>query len=97
MAYIILMSLLRMQCFFIARAKAKLSKTFRTADTIKKITHVLEVVNLPAIFGDWDDGDHSSKVYLKRFKEAQKEMLALVMIQYVFNMFLLSPILVTGE
>ena len=96
-AYVLLTVLLCLQCLLLLLVKMKLSKTFQAADTTKKITHVLEVVNLPAIFGDWDQGDQVAEVYQNRFKDTQKEMGVIVVIHYFFNMLLLTPIFVTGQ
>ena len=96
-AYIGLAVILMLQCLSILAVKIKQSDKFYAAKKSGKFSHIIETLNFPDCYGDWDEGDGSSEEHRERYKKARKEMLAMIGVQFIFNLVLLSPVFVTGQ
>ena len=70
---------------------------FNTATFGAKFQHIVEAINIPEAYGDWDT-DHSLdlKGHLKKWKKVLVEMLVMVLFQLVTNVCLLLPLFITG-
>ena len=77
--------------------KSCLNNDFRLATFWEKFQHIVETLNVPEVFGDWDD-DHDLDIagHLKKWWKVLVEMLVMIFTQLIFNMILLVPIWVTG-
>ena len=74
-----------------------LNKRFYQASKIEKIQHVVEALNLPEAYNDWDaDNSLSIEEHKKLWKEILVEMILMVGLQYLTNLMLLVPLFVTG-
>ena len=64
----------------------------------KKLQHIIEAVNMPEAFGDWD-GDNSLNIegHKKMWNNILAEMMIMVGLQCLTNMILLTPLLITGR
>ena len=96
-AFIIFCSLMVLYGLILTVIKYSLNNDFRSATFWEKLQHIVEALNLPEAFGDWDT-DHDLDVagHLCKWWEVLIEMLAMVFAQLIFNMILLVPIWVTG-
>ena len=74
-----------------------LNKRFYQASKMEKIQHVVEALNLPETYNDWDaDNSLSIEEHKKLWKEILAEMILMVGLQYLTNLMLLVPLFVTG-
>ena len=73
------------------------SKDFGNANHGRRIQHILEAINIPEAFADWDN-NHTLDVagHHRKWKTVLIEMVWMVVMQFVSNMVLLIPIFVTG-
>ena len=63
----------------------------------KKLQHIIEAVNMPEAFGDWD-GDNSLNIegHKKMWNNILAEMMMMVGFQFLTNMILITPFIITG-
>ena len=63
----------------------------------KKLQHIIEAVNMPEAFGDWD-GDNSLNIegHKKMWNNILAEMMIMVGFQFFTNIFLITPFIITG-
>ena len=74
-----------------------LNDDFRSATFLEKFQHIVEALNIPEAFGDWDDDkDLDVAGHLNKWWKVLVEMLVMVFAQLIFNLILLLPIWVTG-
>jgi hypothetical protein len=74
-----------------------INKAFKMASLGKKLQHIIEAVNMPEAFGDWDD-DNSLNIegHKKMWNNILAEMMIMVGFQFLTNMILITPFIVTG-
>ena len=73
------------------------SKEFREAGKWKKLQHIVEVLNLPESFCDWDSDVSVGICRLQeKWSQVLCEMLMMVGLQFATNMALLIPFFITG-
>ena len=78
--------------------KCCMNADFRTASWIEKCMHILETLNSPEAFGDWDtDNDLDVAGHLQKWKNVLKEMVVMIIMQFITNLILVVPLLVTGK
>ena len=73
------------------------NKNFAMASLGKKLQHIIEAVNMPEAFGDWD-GDNSLTIegHKKMWNNILAEMMMMVGFQFLTNMILITPFIITG-
>ena len=81
--------------------KINLSSHFKSTIWLNKIGHVVESLNVPDVYKDFDidiDGEEerTTEQYQKNHDSVLKETLGMICLQMVSNLFLLVPLLVTG-
>ena len=74
-----------------------INKAFKMASLGKKLQHIIEAVNMPEAFGDWD-GDNSLNIegHKKMWNNILAEMMIMVGFQFFTNMILITPFIITG-
>ena len=74
-----------------------INKAFKMASLGKKLQHIIEAVNMPEAFGDWD-GDNSLNIegHKKMWNNILAEMMMMVGFQFLTNMILITPFIITG-
>ena len=74
-----------------------INKAFKMATLGKKLQHIIEAVNMPEAFGDWD-GDNSLNIegHKKMWNNILAEMMIMVGFQFLTNMILITPFIITG-
>ena len=86
-AYAVLLAILK---YFI-------SEDFRAAPLEEKVQHILEALNIPEAFGDWDtDNEIDVNGHRMKWQKILIEMLIMVLLQFITNMALLVPFFITG-
>jgi hypothetical protein len=96
-AYLLFWGLLLLQSVLTIVLKRTLSQEFRAASWGSKLQHVIEAVNLPETFSDWDEGGGSPAEHRRRWRAVRREMAATVGLHCLFNMLMVVPIMVTGR
>ena len=69
----------------------------RKGNLTNKMVHILENVNYPTPFSDWDVGDHSIEEYEVRFWCTVKEMIATFSINIFVTVMMMLPMCYTGN
>ena len=95
--YIFFWAMMVMYGLILTGIKYCLSNDFRLSTVWEKLQHIVEALNVPEIFGDWDN-DHDLDVagHLNKWWKVLVEMLVMTSAQLIFNLFLLVPIWITG-
>ena len=90
------LSLLQVIAFFIV--KVKTSDSFAAKeDYFLKFTHLLQVINLPFPFQDWDVGHYDSVQMVRgRYRKTEAEMMASFGVNFVFTLIFMVPLSYTG-
>ena len=74
------------------------SPRFRTeASFLDKILHGLENCNIPSPWKDWDEDAVTVEDHQIQFKAVTKEMLATILVNFIFNTVMLLPLYFTGH
>jgi hypothetical protein len=96
-AFIIFGTMMIMYGLILIAIKYCLSNDFRSATLLEKFKHIVQALNVPEAFGDWDD-DHDLDVagHLNKWWKVLVEMLVMTFAQLISNLILLVPIWVTG-
>ena len=78
--------------------KCCISKDFRKASFGDKFQHIVEVLNMPEAFADWDADQEVTCVrgHWTKWKRVLGEMMLMVGFQTVTNLCMLIPFFVTG-
>ena len=77
--------------------KYNINKDFKAATRSEKFQHIIEALNMPEAYGDWDtDPDLDLDGHLKKWKRVLLEMFLMVLLQFVTNLCLLVPLFITG-
>ena len=83
---------------FLTLIKNYINKNFAMASLGKKLQHIIEAVNMPEAFGDWDsDNSLTIKGHKELWNKILAEMMIMVGLQCLTNMILLTPLLITGR
>ena len=96
-AFGVFIGLLLLQMLVMLIVKNKLSPRFRVAHWQTKVKHILESVNRPDYFVDWDRGTGSVAELKRRWEEVIRETSAMVGISFLFNLLLLVPLWFTSK
>ena len=79
-------------------AKIKLSLSFKHSfNILEKFIHCLENSNLPYNAKEWDDGEGDAQAHKDRMQSNWFEVLAIILINGLFNILLLLPLFFLGE
>ena len=96
-AYIIFWAMMIMYGLILTVIKSCLNNDFKSATFWEKFQHIVEALNIPEAFGDWDDDkDLDVAGHLNKWWKVLTEMLVMIFAQLITNMILLVPIWVTG-
>ena len=88
--------------FFIHLMAIMAVKIF-TANNIKKVgkfkllSHCLENMNIPVPYEDFDVGGGEISDYRERRRKVNREMFSLMLVNFVVNMLMMSPLIYAGE
>ena len=97
-AFIIFWLMYLIYALILAIIKCQLSKDFRSENLGDKLQHLVEAINLPEVYGDWDtDNNLDLDGHYKKWKAVLFEMFLMVLLQLMTNIGLLVPIWITGN
>ena len=102
-AFFIFIGLILLHGAAILILKMNVSNHFKEAGWLNKIGHVVESLHVPDVYKDFDvDGngeeeERTPEDYKVAYNSVLKETLWMTSLQMVSNLFLLVPLLVTGE
>ena len=96
-AYCAFWALIFIQSMFLLLVKMKCSNKFHSINWISKTQHIVEILNMPDVFADWDEDEGTVTQHRERRREAVKETVAMAVVHLGCNMLMLVPIWVTGE
>ena len=78
--------------------KSKINCHFKAASIGAKFQHVIEVLNAPDAYGDWDEYlDLDLNQHKTKWMKILIEMLVMCLMQVVWNLLMLVPFLITGK
>ena len=81
----------------LAVMKYFISNEFKRASFWEKLQNVIETLNIPEAFDDWDtDNELDLDGHLQKWKKVFSEMMLMVFMQLITNLMLLVPFFVTG-
>ena len=76
----------------LALIKCRISESFWKARRSDNLQHVIEVLNVPEAFSDWDSCDSDDPaVHFYKWKKVLLEMLLMVLFQVLTNLIMLVP------
>ena len=85
--------ILLMQSICVYIAKLKFSPAFRKSSWLEKIIHSVENIHIPYNFEEWDTENSGSVVkHIQRMKRNAKEVVSVMIINFLFNCILLIPL-----
>ena len=83
--------------FILSIIKYWINEDFQSASFGNIVQHIVESLNLPEAYHDWDtDNDLDLDGHYKKWKAVLLEMFLMVLIQLITNLGLLVPIWITG-
>ena len=78
--------------------KYSINEDFKKASVGEKFQHIIEALNLPEAFGDWDTNCNLDlEGHREKWWKVMIEMLLMVLMQLISNLILLIPFFVTGN
>ena len=101
-AFFIFLGVIFLHGIAIFLLKMKVSSHFKSANWLNKIGHVVESLHVPDVYKDFDvdmnpEEEQTPQDYRKGYNSVLKETLWMTVLQMVSNLFLLVPLLVTGD
>ena len=77
--------------------KTFMNDHFNGASFGAKFQHIVDALNNPEAYGDWDtDNSLDLNGHLEKWKQILVEMLVMVLLQFLTNLCLLVPLIITG-
>ena len=99
-AFTAFLGIFLMNSLLILAFKTKMCPTFKAAKWTSKVQHILEVLNLPDCFADFEednkDNPNPSKDFKKHYQLVLREITLLTILQGIINILLLCPVWITG-
>ena len=84
--------------FIITFMKYCISNSFKSASISEKLQHIVEAINMPEAYGDWDtDLQLDLDGHLKKWRRVLMEMMIMVLMQLVSNISMLLPFFSMGK
>ena len=87
-----------LHCVFLAVVKYLNVENFLTRTTFHDAVHVIENVNIPFPYRDWDSGSHRAARHFRlQWRRVNKEMAATFAVNFLFTIIMFAPFWWTGE
>ena len=96
-AFRVFLAILLCQAICIFLLKKKLNNRFSEASWTSKLQHLVETVNMPDCFSDWEEGEGGVKEHKRRRGARMLETVMMILIQFGFNLLMAVPLWITGE
>ena len=89
--------LLIVQCMSLLLVKMKTSEEFQSkGNYFEKLLHLLENVNFPVPYRDWDHGRHSVAEFRRRYSNTEREMIWSFVVTSLYTAVMITPLFYTG-
>ena len=95
-AYAVFFAIIILQAFVLLMAKMNRNKQFKDASWMSKLHHLIEAVNIPEPYSDWDEETGSPLEHRERLNGILIEILVASAINFSMNMILLLPVIITS-
>jgi hypothetical protein len=96
-AYYIFWVMYIFYAFILSIIKYWINEDFQSASFGSILQHIIESLNLPDAYGDWDtDKNLNLEGHYKKWKAVLFEMCLMIFMQLLTNLGLLAPLWVTG-
>ena len=90
--------ILIVQCMSLLVVKMKTSEEFRASGKyFEKFTHLLENVNFPVPYRDWDQGTCNVAEFKRRYRNTEREMIWSFTVTILNTLVMFSPLFCTGK
>ena len=90
--------LLIVQCMSLLLVKMKTSEEFRASGNhFEKFIHLLENVNFPVPYRDWDHGTCNVAEFKRRYRNTEREMIWSFTVTILHTLLMFSPLFCTGN
>ena len=101
-AFFIFLGVILLHGIAIFILKMNVSTHFKSTGWLNKVGHVVESLHVPDVYKDFDvdmdpEEERTPEDYRKGYNSVLKETLWMTVLQMVSNLFLLVPLLVTGD
>ena len=97
-AFFIFLAMYAFYAFILSIIKYWLNEDFQSASFGNILQHIIESLNFPEAYCDWDsDNDLDLNGHYKKWKAVLFEMFLMVLLQLMTNIGLLVPIWITGN
>ena len=89
--------ILILHCMSLLLVKIRTSEEFRKPGNVfEKTIHLLENVNFPVPYRDWDQGSHSVTEFRRRYSNTEGEMVWSFAVTLFYTVVLFMPLFCTG-
>ena len=96
-AYLLFWLLFLIYAFVVIMVKYYINDDFKSAPKSEKLQHVIEALNNPETFQDWDSNlDLDVNGHLRKWSKIMIEMVVMCLLQVVSNLIMLAPFWITG-
>ena len=90
-------AILILQIFILLLVKIRTSEEFKSKGNLyEKFFHLLENVNFPVPYRDWDQGSHSVTEFRRRYSNTEREMIWSYVVTILYTAVLFMPLFCTG-
>ena len=96
-SYLIFLVIIALQSVIMICSKRALSQQFCDGTVTFKIRNVLQSLHIPDFVSDWDVGKGDVQNHKQRWTRTMIEISFMILIQLIFNIILLIPILIAGS
>ena len=97
-SFALLFVILILHTFSMLLVKFRTSEDFREKKrhAYEKFLHLLECVNFPVPYRDWDEGGHSVAESRRRYSNTEREMIGSFAVSIFFTLVMVAPLFYTG-
>ena len=96
-AYLVFFILLLTQALIMFGCKYLTNEKFRQGTFTMKIRRTFQTIHVPDTVSDWDEVDGDVDCHKERWRQTMVEMTIMIVIQFVVNMLMLTPLLYSGS
>ena len=90
-------AILIVQIFILLLVKIRTSDEFKSKGNLyEKFIHLLENVNFPVPYRDWDQGSHSVAEFRRRYSNTEREMVWSFAVTSLYTAVMFTPLFYTG-
>ena len=88
--------ILFVQTISVFMAKCVLCQHFKELNVFEKVLHSIENINIPFNSEEWDNGKGDAEAHQNRMKKNSREIMFVMLVNFIFNSFMLIPLVIIG-